>query len=222
MIIDMIYKKQTDANDKTYQLNKEFFTLCYGIYKYINNPIPQPYPTHLVAKFLIGYDDVNVLSRKNTSLNTYLYNYNNFANIWLSTDINMKEFHIDSKYNTIKSLITNIIYWSFLYKFNDQTLVDTLNKYSVLYLQTPIYQNNNTDPNRHPTSARNKFNKLLQILFDLGFKLLFFTSPNQGAAEPININVPDMLGSGNNSYYDKYMKYKQKYTNIKQKNHNLL
>jgi hypothetical protein len=85
-------------------------------------------------------------------------------------------------------------------------------KYSLFYLQTPNYDNSVLDPTnkKHPETSRNEFKILLRIIFDLGFKLLFFTSSNP-APDPGDIIVPYPMKGGNKNYYNKYMKYKIKY-----------
>jgi hypothetical protein len=91
-----------------------------------------------------------------------------------------------------------------------------------------IKGNNNTDQNANYNDlsmgniyyAKTNFNKMLKIIYDYGFKLLYVIDNNQ--PDPIDITPPPVnhninLG-GSNNYYDKYVKYKTKY--LKNTNNN--
>jgi hypothetical protein len=100
-------------------------------------------------------------------------------------------------------------------------------------LQVQLYNSTNTDPNGNYNNfsnvyfAKRNFIKMLTIIYDYGFKLLFVIDNNK--PNPINIS-PDVIdnnkpnpinisrnvnfikvGGSNNNYYDKYIKYKTKY-----------
>jgi hypothetical protein len=190
-----------------YNIYKDFFTLCYAIYEYSKNENKEidNYPYHIVSKFINGYDDANILNNK--YIREYLRTIKNNSLKWFNTSEILKPILIHQKYESINQLVETIILWSFLIKFDNENLIESLNKYLISYLQTPIYNSTNI------TEPRQKFKTLLEIIFDYGFKLLYFKS--KSGSEIIDINPPDDFTMFGGDYYSKYIKYKSKYISNK-------
>jgi len=214
IIMNLVYKNNLEINVlkriENYNNCKKFTTLCYALHNYIQNP-ENDYPSHIFASFLIGYNLENINEPNNIKLENYLDTFNNFAQQWLKHPHDIPKFYIKHEYVYIEKIIQHLISWSTLYNFPDNILVDTLNSFSEIYLQTPLYKLNNVN------EAKRNFTQLLTILYDIGFKMLYFITPNEGP-EVVNIQVPHRHQHGGNNYdkiYRKYLKYKNKYLNNK-------
>jgi hypothetical protein len=197
----------------------ELFTLCYTIHQYIEafmNDPNTPYPYNIVAKFIDGYDHVNVNNPNNTILEEYLRSINRFKLNWLNQKENKFNIFIHERYNVISGLVKNIIQWSFLYQFDDNTLMGAMNHLSEYFLQTPLYIQNpppENPPIRDINYARNSFSIMIRMVYDYGFKLMYLLDLPNNAPRNINIAPPlnALIGGNNSSYYKKYLKYKNKY-----------
>jgi hypothetical protein len=221
---------QLDRNNEI-RMIRMVFELCYAVKEHVEGRIEYPY--HIVAKFLEGYNHNNMNDPKNIELINYLKIVNNLKNEWIKEQNNKLTFFIHNEFKLLENLILNIIRWSFMYTLNDNDIIKSLNSISKYYLQVQLYNINNTNPNGNYNDFSNvyfakiNFIKMLTIIYDYGFKLLFVIDNNK--PNPINIS-PDVIdnnkpnpinisrnvnfikvGGSNNNYYDKYIKYKTKY-----------
>ena len=225
IIIDFLHNLSLnpglDRNNEI-KMIRMFFELCYAIEQYVMID-GSNYPFHIVAQFLEGYNHNNINDQKNIKLINYLKTVKTFINEWIKEQNNKLNFFIHHSFKSLEKIIFNIILWSFMYKMPDDDLVITLNDISKHYLQAQIYNINNTDPNNNHRDlntlniyyAKNNFTKMLKIIYDYGFKLLYVIDDNI----PNHINiipppVPALVGpqdGGKKNYYNKYIKYKTKY-----------
>jgi hypothetical protein len=183
-----------------------FFELCYAISNYIeDNDIIYPY--HIVARFLEGFNHDIMDAPNNSKLIEYLKTVFEFRNEWINGQHNKFTFCIHHKFKSLERLILNIILFSIMYKMNNNDLVTSLNSISRHYLQAELYYiNDNDESNVH--YARDNFKKMLTVIYDYGFKLLYTIDDDR----PNIINIqPPFFEGGSNNYYKKYIKYKTKY-----------
>jgi hypothetical protein len=210
-IMDLVYKNtiNPDLRSQNYDKYKNFIKLSYVLNNYLEGNINN-YPSHIFASFLIGYNQDNIDDINNINLENYLNTFNNFSQQWLINN-EIPQFYINHDYIYVKKLIQHLIIWGSLYNFTDETLVKTLNLCSKTYLQTPSHNLDNIN------ETKRKFIKLLSIIYNIGFKLLYFITPYQ-EPERINIEPPQRQQHGGNKYeiiFRKYLKYKNKYLNKK-------
>ncbi len=196
----------------------ELFELCFAIEQYIGNiaanpGVQHPYPYHIVARYLDGYDHANPNNPNNRILEEFLRSIRTFKRNWLHEKQNRFNIFIHERYTIVKALVKNLILWSFLYEFNNNDLINGMNHLSLHYLQTPLYMQIPPVPNglNDINYARNSFGTMIRMVYDYGFKLLYLVDNHPGQRN-INLAPPaNPLLGGNNSYYEKYLKYKQKY-----------
>jgi hypothetical protein len=223
---------EREKNIKTY-IN--VFKLCYSIHEYVKNiddnpGIAYPYPFHLVAQFIDGYDyhenDANpelaaTNDPNNIKIREYLIALKQLSRNWLIEKENLLHIYIHKKYEIVSELVKNTILWSFIYEFTNEEKIQTMNFLSLYYLQTPLYDANIIYDNANPDNpnnlksieyAKKSFVKLLKFVYDYGFKLIYLIDNENN--NPRNINIAHPQFGGNNSdynYYKKYLKYKNKY-----------
>jgi hypothetical protein len=199
-IIILNYIDPSDYNENIMYL-RETFNLFYEIYLYVNNK--KEYPLETVIKFIDGYkkDDIN----NNRILMNYILTIKDNLEQWVIHHHNIPQLFINKKY-IFKNMIYNVIFWSFIYKDisnpnKTDLVVKTLNTLNSIYLKVPSYNKDNI------LSLQNKYLQYVNILYDYGFKLLYAAEYKQ-----------NILNGGNKDmYYNKYMKYKAKYLQLKNK-----
>jgi len=210
VIMDLVYKNNLENNanlNVNYNNYKKFFTMCYKVYTYCNGEIA--YPNNILASFIKGYDQQNDLNPNNQRISNYLDTYNTFSYEWFNNLKYLPPLFINESYVSIDKLISHIITWTFLYRYNDHQLLNILNHFNNLFLQT-------SPDNIVINDVRMNFNQLLKVLFNIGFKLLYFITPyGDDVNERIDIRQElQPLQHGGNQYeniYRKYLKYKNKY-----------
>ena len=192
---------------------RETFTLFYEIYLYTNNKIK--YPLQTIIKFIDGYkkDDID----NNRNLIDYILTIKNNLKEWIIRHHNIPQLFINDKY-IFKNMIHNVIFWSFLYDditnpTNIDVLIKTLNTLNKIYLKIPSYNKDNI------IQLQNKYKQYVNILYDNGFKLLYTIEYKNILNDNKNDNKNNILSGGeqHEMYYDKYMKYKKKYMELKHK-----
>ena len=203
-IIILNYIDPNDYNENIMYL-RETFNLFYEIYLYINNK--KEYPLHTVIKFIDGYNKND--TNNNRILMNYILTIKDNLEQWITHHHDIPQLFINKKY-IFKNMIYNVIFWSFLYKDisnpnKTDLIVKTLNTLNNIYLKIPSYNKDNI------LLLQNKYLQYINILYDYGFKLLY-------AMEYKHLSNDNILNGGNKDiYYHKYIKYKAKYMELKNK-----
>ncbi len=139
---------------------KKFFDLFNKIFLYTNNAIELPYDD--LAKFI---------TRNNTELPDNMTKYLKITHTnyeqWIENKITSNIINLDITNENLELLLNNVIFWLFSYYLSNDKLVNIVNKIGYLYLQ----KTNHTNITINDT--RLKFQTLVNILFDYGYKLLY-------------------------------------------------